>query len=120
MRTDTPIERFAQKFEVKGLTECWPWHSYLNRMGYGHFWSDGRNQLAHRLMWEFENGSIPDRLCVLHTCDNRVCVNPNHLFLGTQRDNIQDKHTKGRAADQCGEHNNSAKLTADQVRQIRG
>jgi len=70
-------------------------------------------------MWEFYNGSIPDGLFVLHSCDDTLCGNPDHLFLGTHQDNMDDMMKKGRSADQRGERNANAKLTRKQVVEIR-
>jgi hypothetical protein len=84
--------------------------------GYGSF----DQKLAHRVAWTLTNGSIPKGIYVLHKCDNRPCVNPNHLFLGTQADNVQDMIQKGRAKHaRPGEKNGRAKLTWTQVVEIR-
>lgn len=116
-------------------------------MGYGRIYKDGRNVTTHRASWELANGTIPAGLWVLHRCDNPPCVNPAHLFLGTNRDNIADRHAKGRDASgdrngarthpetrargdrsglrlhperaPHGERNGNARLTEDQVRHIR-
>lgn len=91
----TPAERFWSKVDRSG--ECWEWTAGLNQAGYGQFsmWPD-RPERAHRFSWVLHNGPIPDDLCVLHACDNRKCVNPAHLFLGTRGDNIRDCFAKGR------------------------
>jgi hypothetical protein len=77
---------------------------------------------AHRVSWVLTNGPILDGLCVLHRCDNRICVNPSHLFLGTKKDNFQDMITKGRGslqiAPERGEQHRRAKLTEFQARSI--
>ena len=78
-----------------------------------------RSFLAHRVSWELANGPIPSGMCVLHRCDNPPCVNPVHLFLGTQHDNVIDMIAKGRKNPACGENHGRAKLTAAAVREIR-
>ncbi len=104
--TPTPIaERFWAKVNKEGpivrdgLTPCWMWTGTLSRRGYGSL-SRGRRDQGHvratRLSWELHVGPIPDGLFVLHHCDNPPCVRPEHLFLGTQRDNITDMVSKGR------------------------
>lgn len=117
---------------------CWIWMAYCDGDGYG-VTSDtsgegkGRTVQAHQRAYELFVGEIPNGLCVCHRCDTPACVNPNHLFLGTQQDNQQDKIAKGRQAkgdsagvrlhpdsySLLGENNNAAKLTESQVREIR-
>jgi hypothetical protein len=77
---------------------CWEWQG-ATRHGYGTVWvaEAGGMRLAHRIAWELTNGPIPDGLLACHHCDNRVCVRPDHLFLGTYADNAQDMSRKGRA-----------------------
>jgi len=80
-------------------TGCWLWDGALNNKGYGKIGFGGGNggtRLVHRLMWEMQRGPIPDDLWVLHRCDVTICCNPEHLFLGTPLDNMQDMHAKGR------------------------
>lgn len=102
-------ERFWSKVDkngptvdhVPGISNCWVWAvPSTNRGGYGLFRVSKRSMLAtaHRVAWSIHNGPIPKGLCVLHRCDNRRCVRPEHLWLGTQRDNIQDMVRKGRIA----------------------
>jgi hypothetical protein len=77
--------------------DCWIWTGWKNPLGYGHLnLADGTRWLAHRLSWVIHFGDIPDKLVICHSCDNPSCVNPSHLFIGTQKDNVQDAIKKGR------------------------
>jgi len=110
-------ERFMEKFIKGSPEECWPWLAAVNAKGYGVIRDEDTMRLAHRIAWVFENGSIPDGLCVLHSCDTPACVNPKHLFLGTNMDNTTDMIQKGRMA--VGSKIKSSVLTDDDVREIR-
>lgn len=113
-------ERFWAKVDKRGDDDCWEWTSYRNRKGYGGLCRKGRsNFLAHRAAWEIAYGEIPDGLCVLHRCDNPPCVNPSHLWLGTNADNVADRESKGRNKIMYGEAHGMAKLTIAQVETIR-
>lgn len=79
-----------------GATDCWHWCGVRNTFGYGRMTYQGRSQVAHRLAWIAWNGPIPEGMYVLHRCDNRACVNPDHLWLGTYSDNLRDCWAKGR------------------------
>lgn len=99
--------------------KCLEWIAGIAKTGYGAFRFNGHNVPTHRLAYEFTNGAIPIGLCVCHRCDNRKCVNPAHLFLGTHQDNNRDMWQKGRGARPQGEDCSNAKLTAAQVLEIR-
>ena len=106
--------------------DCWLWTGARNPCGYGNLKLDGRNALAHRVSWEMRYGPIPSGpghhgTCVLHRCDVPACVNPEHLRLGSQAENVADKYQKGRGrhTGAPGESHWSARLTENDVRAIR-
>lgn len=113
--------RFFAK--VKKTDGCWLWTGYRlkNDDGktYGRLAVNGHLMLAHRCSWQMANGEIPQGLLVLHSCDNQQCVRPDHLFLGTQLDNVRDMHRKGRDRKACGIDHHESKLTDAQVQEIR-
>lgn len=88
------IERHIERVPFSG---CWIWTGALKGKGYANTGTYRNTQRGHRVTWELRNGPIPKGLMVLHRCDVRCCVNPDHLFLGTARDNILDAIAKGRA-----------------------
>lgn len=121
-------ERFDASVPDRG-DGCWIWKGSLNAYGYGRM-SIGtppnqRNAMAHRVSWEMHFGPIGDGLYVCHRCDNPPCVNPAHLFLGTQFDNMGDAGRKGRLPQQkyagfcAGSRNGRSKLTEAQAKEIR-
>jgi len=113
-------ERFWAKVEKLGANECWVWKG-ATRRGYGVIRLGGvGSQIigAHRVAYELMVGPIPETICVLHYCDNRSCVNPGHLWLGTKLDNASDREAKGRGITPSGEEH-GAKLTWPQINEIR-
>lgn len=127
----TTEERFWSKVNKDGPTTahmespCWVWVGPKS-FGYGRTGLDGRKIWAHRFSWEAHRGPIPPNLRVLHRCDDRACVRPDHLFLGTQADNMRDMVAKGRHAASVhpervvrGEAHGCAKLDEGRVRSIR-
>ena len=91
-------ERFESKY-IKDPSGCWLWQAGIVGDRYGYMWVKDRMKLTHRVSWELANTTIPKGMCVLHICDVPLCVNPKHLFLGTQKDNIRDMIKKGRNVD---------------------
>jgi hypothetical protein len=117
--TKLPSDAFFEK--VEKTKTCWLWRASFRRDGYGQFWIGGKNNAAHRVSWFLEHEEWP-KLCVLHACDVKACVNPAHLFLGTKQDNTKDMDEKGRrntSGAPKGEEHPNAKLTEDAVRAIR-
>jgi hypothetical protein len=119
-------DKIAQRFwsKVDKTDGCWNWKAAVWN-GYGNFRvkSYGSMARSHRVAWELTFGEIPDRMCVCHKCDNRICCNPSHLFLGTQGDNVRDMDLKGRRGkyhgQYDGERGGKVKLNELQVRIIR-
>jgi len=117
-------ERFWAKVNKKRRKQCWLWTASIRGGGYGQIAvGDGTGKIndAHRASWELAYGPIKKGLFVLHKCDVRACVNPNHLFLGTHQDNIDDMMSKGRGRNRVfkGEDNGTAILTDNKVKEIR-
>lgn len=117
-------ERFEEKYIPEPNSGCWLWEACASDGGYGHIRHKGRMIKAHRASWMLYRGSIPDGqgyhgICVLHRCDVTFCVNPDHLFLGTNRDNVLDKYAKGRGVNLRGSAHGMAKLFESDVLLIR-
>lgn len=112
-------EKILSKVEYDTNGGCWLWRDAPNTWGYGTFNWGGAVLAAHRVSYEEANGPIGGGLSVLHRCDTPACVNPAHLFLGTQLDNMRDMHSKGRWSAPLGERHHRAKLTDAQALEIR-
>ena len=108
------IEEFWDKVNIN-LNGCWDWKAGISRSGYGNY----RNHNAHRFSYKIIYGNVPKELFVMHKCDNRKCVRPDHLSLGTPKDNSIDMRDKGRNSVFLGEEHGQSVLTKEQVRYIK-
>lgn len=115
------ISRSKQRLISKTVKngECWDFIGARSKDGYGRILFEGENSLAHRVSYTLFNGEIEVGSYVLHSCDNPPCVNPKHLFLGTQHDNMADMFKKKRAANRKGESNGRSKLTKEKIQEAK-
>jgi HNH endonuclease len=116
-RAGTVADRLANNTVPDPTTGCWLWTGSVNRDGYGGLSIGGKTRRASRVSWELHYGPIPNGMLVCHRCDTPACVNPDHLFLGSARDNAHDAVAKGRNA--AGERHGCARLSAADVADVR-
>lgn len=115
----TLLERFEDKI-FYSPDGCWYWIGACGHSGYGHLLLNKKIQGAHRISYILHHGNdIPKDMYICHNCDNKLCVNPHHLFLGTPTDNCVDKVMKNRHNSPQGERHGRAKLTSDDIIKIR-
>lgn len=117
-RTEPLPVRFQRSFIPEPNSGCWLWVATTSRLGYGMIRENGKSRSAHRVSYEMHKGPVGD-LDVLHRCDVRGCVNPEHLFLGTHAENMSDMVRKGRSPRATGSAHHQAKLTEADVLKAR-
>lgn len=119
-------QRFEEKYIPEPNSGCWIWIGGQYQSGYGNISINNKKQKAHRVSYEMHKGKIPEGMFVCHSCDNPLCVNPDHLWVGTAIDNNADRHAKGRSnggtdgpkQPAIGAKNPNSKLTEKQVMEI--
>jgi len=117
--TESLAAKFWKSVGEPDANGCLHWNGYMRSQGYGGLKFQGKTLSAHRVAYQISKGEIPSGMCVCHTCDVRNCVNSDHLFLGTIRENTQDRDRKGRHVPLPGELHGNAKLKESQVHEIR-
>lgn len=123
---NTLITRFWKYVDRRGTNDCWNWLADCSRSGYGGLWNSETNNniSAHRLSYELHHGKIDEGMLIMHSCDNKKCVNPKHLRQGTVKDNVQEAIERG-LRPRCGipiasgENNPKSKITLEQARFIK-
>lgn len=116
MRKEKDVKQsILDNIKINEITDCWEWQKGTDGRGYGSFKVFGKNKKVHRASYEIFNGEIPNGLFILHSCDNPICCNPEHLTTGTNADNLRDMTRKGRNRPQRGENNGRSKLNVQQV-----
>lgn len=113
------LRRFWDKVDKRDPDQCWEWTGATRAYRYGCFYFRDKVRAAHRVSFIIHKREIEDGELILHHCDNGLCVNPNHLYAGDQNDNMNDMWERDRHPPTWGEASGQAKLTADQVREIR-
>ena len=117
---DSTQEDDTRRFQMAATpTDCIVLTKLKNKKWYPAIRVNGKHVRAHKAAWQKAHGAVPDGLCVLHRCDNRHCVNVNHLFLGTQKDNVADMFRKGRNHIQKGFRHKNAKITEQSAIRIK-
>ena len=117
------LERLMSKVDKtrppvrEDLTPCWWWTGRVTNKGYGEFPWQGTHWGTHRVSWTLHNGPIPDGMQILHHCDNRRCIRPDHLYVGTNQQNVDDRETRGRGL--TGRPGRKPLLTKEQVLRMR-
>jgi len=120
VKSNSETEYFFNNI-IFGLSECWFWCGYVDKLGYGRWFFKREHLKAHRKSWQLFRNEIPEGKMILHHCDVRNCVNPDHLYVGTQRDNMRDCSNRKRFnhKPRHGEENPVAKLTTSEVLLMR-
>jgi len=115
------LEEIFDNYTIDKTTNCWNWNRAIDSSGYGAVKYCGKKHNVHRLVWMLLHDNLEKGICVCHKCDNRKCINPDHLFIGTQSDNMKDCVNKGRYFSNVirGEKNSWSKLSSKQVIEIR-
>lgn len=114
----TKTQRFNLSYTICNKSGCWIWKWRLNKDGYGMMNWNNKNTFAHRVSYEINNDICPGNLSVCHHCDNPSCVNPSHLFLGTQKDNVQDMMSKSRNRPLQGSNHPNSKINEETAQLI--
>ena len=122
--TMSTMDRLMNKIKVNHKTNCWEWtgatYNGYGKTTIGSRIDNSRKTITvHRLSYELNNGTIPQGMFVCHKCDNRKCINPDHLFVGTRQDNVDDRESKNRNIVKTGESNPTSKLTQKIVKNCR-
>lgn len=121
MKKHVTIKEKRRFLKYVDKNTCWEWTGNKGPHGYGGFQFDGEKRRAHRISWQIANGMVAPRdKMVLHTCDNRGCVNPEHLYLGTHQQNMDDMTARDRRNPPKGEEHHASKLTERDVLAMRG